>query len=201
MRKRLSAIVAALLIASDGISVRASGDHRHHHRRHRRQGWRTASRSHGYGRGAGLNHQAHGGHRCDRHGRPWKRSRRRASTRSTASLQGFTDLTREQIRVVSGQTFTLNLTLQVAGLTEDRSGHGDHADRRRDQHHHQPGRHPRADRVAADRPLLSVVPPAGAGRSALPPPATRRLAPASTSRSQRRRRISPTTSTTSKAST
>ena len=36
----------------------------------------------------------------------------------TASLQGFTDLTREQIRVVSGQTFTLNLALQVAGLTE-----------------------------------------------------------------------------------
>jgi len=36
----------------------------------------------------------------------------------TATLQGFADLMREQIRVVSGQTFTLNLTLQVAGLTE-----------------------------------------------------------------------------------
>src|SRR4029453_5181829 len=36
----------------------------------------------------------------------------------TAALQGFSDLTREEIRVVSGQNFTLSLTLQVAGLTE-----------------------------------------------------------------------------------
>src|SRR5689334_4655705 len=36
----------------------------------------------------------------------------------TASLQGFNDLTREKIRVVSGQNFTLDLTLQVAGVTE-----------------------------------------------------------------------------------
>src|SRR4029453_10442309 len=36
----------------------------------------------------------------------------------TAPLSGFFDLTREQIRVISGQTVTLPLTLQVAGLTE-----------------------------------------------------------------------------------
>ncbi len=38
--------------------------------------------------------------------------------RVTAALSGFSDLTREQIRVISGQTFNLNMTLQVAGLTE-----------------------------------------------------------------------------------
>jgi len=36
----------------------------------------------------------------------------------TATLSGFSDLTREQIRVISGQTVSLPLTLQVAGLTE-----------------------------------------------------------------------------------
>ena len=38
--------------------------------------------------------------------------------RVTAALSGFTDLTREQIRVVSGQTYNVSLTLQVAGVTE-----------------------------------------------------------------------------------
>jgi len=36
----------------------------------------------------------------------------------TATLSGFSDLTREQIRVITGQTVSLPLTLQVAGLTE-----------------------------------------------------------------------------------
>ncbi len=38
--------------------------------------------------------------------------------RVSVALSGFADLTREQIRVVSGQNFALNLTLQLAGLTE-----------------------------------------------------------------------------------
>ena len=38
--------------------------------------------------------------------------------RVSAMLSGFTDLTQEKIRVISGQSFNLPLTMQVAGLTE-----------------------------------------------------------------------------------
>jgi hypothetical protein len=38
--------------------------------------------------------------------------------RITANLAGFTDLVREQVRVISGQTIAIGLTMQVAGLTE-----------------------------------------------------------------------------------
>ena len=38
--------------------------------------------------------------------------------RVTAMLSGFADLTQEKVRVISGQSFNLPLTLQVAGLTE-----------------------------------------------------------------------------------
>jgi hypothetical protein len=38
--------------------------------------------------------------------------------RVTATLQGFTDTTLDQVRVISGQTFNLPITLQLAGLSE-----------------------------------------------------------------------------------
>ena len=86
--------------------------------------------------------------------------------RVTAALSGFADLTREQIRVISGQTVALNLTLQVAGLTEavlvvattplvDVTSATTGQDITL-----------RADRVAADGPQLSELPAAGARRDA-----------------------------------
>ncbi|HUQ86733.1 MAG TPA: TonB-dependent receptor, partial [Vicinamibacterales bacterium] len=41
-----------------------------------------------------------------------------AQYRVTANLAGFSDLVREQVRVISGQTVALGLVMQVAGLTE-----------------------------------------------------------------------------------
>ena len=59
----------------------------------------------------------------------------------TAALSGFTDLTRDEIRVISGQTVSLPLTLQVAGSDRNRVGRRDHAARRRDERDHRPGHH------------------------------------------------------------